>query len=512
MAPNISQALPHGKVPRSVPMTNMPPPPPRSQSLNQNAQNNAPQQDNFLSMSVDASSASGQLTATWLTTLHRMQGPAVKVVVGQGLAATSYTLPIALLSAHSLAFQGDIARLMSADGGMTSANKKRKLEPATLDDETAKDAARTAEGIEQADEMVIQYPDVDPVIFGLFLQFIFQGSYPVTVDVHPPVKHVPRKNPTMRPDTLHGHAETQVRQPPVIPHHPHLPPSFRAWLLGGRLCAPTFMNQATDNIYHGIGPRFPLTPGIVQFVWQTTRPTPSCALRRLVLGFLVQFWHAGYEHVLARIGYDGAWAQVFDAFPDIRMHLLFTKGERALEVQGYYVHLSPPAVRAGDGNSAQGGNQRVKKPVRAGSAGQGGDTGVTGHDVALAQVATVGPNIASDKTVSKGTTPAAQSPGATTPTTSSADSATPATKTKSISPTPAAPSISEETNKSKDITTIKKEDSEAMDVDAQEKDTGETMDVDPAETEKAQDKKAAKNVDEQGAAAATEEGVNKVDE
>jgi hypothetical protein len=105
------------------------------------------------------------------------------VTVGQHPSSRSYTLPIALLSVHSIYFRDHIARINATELKDHTASKKRKL--ASFNDDgnaeenevvvkeednkhTEKDAMKENK---EEEEKIIRLPTVDPAIFGLFLKF-----------------------------------------------------------------------------------------------------------------------------------------------------------------------------------------------------------------------------------------------------------------------------------------------------------------------------------------------------
>lgn len=176
---------------------------------------------------------------------------------------------------------------------------------------------------------IIEFSDVDPVIFGLFLRFIYTGFYPSTVDARPPQMHTHTPSPTptttnstspyvssapqtaplppyaqpalppCQPVPFHlasrqektqqlfhiltapkgsqdvAPAPAPVIAPPVAPTaapslDTFIPPSIHAYLLAHRLASPAFMNNTITHLYHAIGRDFALTPYLVDWVWKRT--------------------------------------------------------------------------------------------------------------------------------------------------------------------------------------------------------------------------------------------------
>ncbi|CAO2647932.1 Nn.00g088540.m01.CDS01 [Neocucurbitaria sp. VM-36] len=286
--------------PAPPPPSHMPPLPPKLSTPPLNA-NKPAQSDMFLNM---------------------IQGPAVTVIVGASPSAPQYTLPVALLSIHSIYFRDEIARLDSLHAP-TAINKKRKLSPYTEitplgNTEASKAVSETTRSTQQTDP-VIRLPDIDPLIFGLFLKYIYQGSYPASVDAkpsptqphHPPPLPTPppppstataikrryqaydtimHTSPSKKPAPHTAHAGLQIpsQPPPQDPSastHPcplhtalqrdPIPPSIHAWLLAQRLGAIGFMNHALTRIYGGVGTYFALTPWLLDYVWANTSVSTS---------------------------------------------------------------------------------------------------------------------------------------------------------------------------------------------------------------------------------------------
>jgi hypothetical protein len=254
-------------------------------------------------------------------------------------------------------------------------SKKRKLGAETNDCE--------AQSVNR--EMLLTLHNMDVDIFGLFLTYIYRGAYPVTMDA--PL------NATMAKGDVYvsrfaGSSYTEGRKattfsPTVFDS---IPPSIRAWLLAQRLRSVSFMNHAITHVYHGIGRHFALTPGLVDYVWVHTAPCPahtattppppptlssssaattpppthtkvdddesrSCKLttaknlaivtpsplRALVLSFLVTYWPAHGNHIIAR-NQQSAWDALFVKHMDLRRNFIFglQEGGKLMSVQGYF--------------------------------------------------------------------------------------------------------------------------------------------------------------------------------
>jgi hypothetical protein len=195
-----------------------------------------------------------------------MEGPAVMIAVGTVSASKHFTLPVELLSAHSTFFKAEIQRLTS-----TAASKKRKIAP---DSDVATPTTANEENHQDhnaAPYLAISVPDIDPAIFGLFLTYMYTGSYPSAVD-----------------DSIFSAWTPNILTSASSPHcpetkppnaHPNLvPASISAWLLAYRIGAPSFTNHAMLRIYKGLGLYFTLTPNLTEYIWcATTADMPSIA-------------------------------------------------------------------------------------------------------------------------------------------------------------------------------------------------------------------------------------------
>jgi hypothetical protein len=115
---------------------------------------------------------------------NRLQGRSITLTItpysSQPMLIRRYTLPINLICSYSTLFRAEIARLDS----LARTNKKRKIEETEADElivET-EDSERKAE-IARESNMMLHLENVDHATFGLFLKFIYQGSYAASVDI-----------------------------------------------------------------------------------------------------------------------------------------------------------------------------------------------------------------------------------------------------------------------------------------------------------------------------------------
>ncbi|KAJ4310849.1 hypothetical protein N0V94_008253, partial [Neodidymelliopsis sp. IMI 364377] len=120
--------------------------------------------------------------------LKMLEGPVVTVIVGSGPSTASYNLPVALLSFHSHFFRKEVLRLESIRARI-GGNKKRKVSREDSDTVVEVKKENDESAIEDVaghkmdvGEIVIRLSDAEPIIFGLFLKYMYMGFYPVTVD------------------------------------------------------------------------------------------------------------------------------------------------------------------------------------------------------------------------------------------------------------------------------------------------------------------------------------------
>jgi hypothetical protein len=231
-------------------------------------------------------------------------------------------------------------------------------------------------------ELKLDMKDTDPLIFGLFLKFIYTGGYPESADA--------QAYAIVAADGQQGSGG--------------IPPSVRAWLLAQRLRSTSFMNHAIAHVYHGIGRHFALTPEMVDYVWirtavpvavtrdkvdestppipikvdntdvATPPPTPTkvddvdvpvadnsltvlfpSPLRALVLSVLTTYWTGPSPQLIAHHP-QAAWNTVFDAHPDLRRGFIFgLQGSRKmLAVQGYFAKQGAKVVAVKEEGSGEG--------------------------------------------------------------------------------------------------------------------------------------------------------------
>ena len=322
-----------------------------------------------------------------------IRGSIVPVVVGVSLCTNTYNSPAELLRWHSIYFSNEIHRLNSIVASSES-NKKRKLfaeDKLTaimkVEDEGNDHATNLSNphGVRKED-MVIRLPDVDPMIFELFMKFVYMGFYPFEADAPQPVAYIGSSTPqrisrytsvqatipalkgttSMPPVSASSMAPPSSPSPKIstmgplgfnaIPYQ-SIPQSIHAWLLGSRISAFRFMNHAMVHIHSGMGEYFSLTPNLVHFVWQRT-PQKS-ALRKLITDFLLVYWTEsvpGRQCIDRRPALNQQWMNVFDAYPDLKsLFVLGLGGRRQMQpCEAYLVYpqmqtAAPVAVKGNDG-------------------------------------------------------------------------------------------------------------------------------------------------------------------
>ena len=127
-----------------------------------------------------------------LIVTYRLQGPSTTLVLtpSPNLPARRYTLPTALLRAHSVYFRTEINRLDNAVSAENKPAKKRKFADGT--DEVIVDTEVSELTIEltRENQMTMHLKDVDHAIFGLFLKFAYTGKYAMEPDLHAKGRHV----------------------------------------------------------------------------------------------------------------------------------------------------------------------------------------------------------------------------------------------------------------------------------------------------------------------------------
>lgn len=283
-------------------------------------------------------------------TAPRLQGPSVELLIGPKTATStplSYHLPRALLSVHSTYFRNEIARFTTTSGSTSfsshSGTSASPASTASINTATITSTATTTSSYISPYAPQIHLPSIDPPIFGLFVKFIYTGSYPTSNDL----RHASSPSSSSSSNAT-------------------IPPSILAWTLGAFLHAPSFQNHAILHIYNSLGRAYALSPPIISYIWtktSTSAAQPS-ELKRLALDVLVVHWSAATNIVSKSPALNDVWNDLFNAFPDLRREFIFglQGGRKLLPVQGYFVTTSAPATEGEgriDGSSA---------PARDGSA------------------------------------------------------------------------------------------------------------------------------------------------
>jgi hypothetical protein len=289
---------------------------------------------------------------------NRLQGPSITL----HLQSRRYTLPIALLCAHSNYFRTEIMRLMHHAGG-----KKRKLGDTDTDTEICAPEDKTGEE-KMKQGLSLRLDDIEHGVFGLFVKFMYTGGYVASVDAKGYVQT------SMASGSTTNHNPTTLGSTTTIgvgmANPTSIPPSIHAYLLAHRLQSISFMNHTLYRIYHGIGEHFVLTPGLVGWVWANTcpcppptpnttppsstvtstpplptSPTPTTApppapLRALLLDVLTTHWPSHHTHIIAR-DQKAAWNAVFEEHGDLRRGMMFgmQEGGKVKDVQGYFANV-----------------------------------------------------------------------------------------------------------------------------------------------------------------------------
>ncbi|KAF2852229.1 hypothetical protein T440DRAFT_526738 [Plenodomus tracheiphilus IPT5] len=464
---------------------NMPPPPPPPRNQAPRANNWAPNSDNFLNM---------------------LQGPAIKVIVGSGPAEAFYMLPIALLANHSLECRRQINHMVRSANVTPSLhnNKKRKWETNPSDDEEtgtygSNDRVQDPSVEGEKTEILLRFSDIDPTIFGLFVKFMYQGSYPVSVDARQNTNSTPHTrgnvvvappNPSSPKTATPQHTQTDTASSPSTPTATYVqfhdditrslsitPPSIHAWLLASRLLAIPFLNHTMQNIFSGIGPRFALTPLLFFSVWAQTDHMPDSALRKILMDVLITHWHGGpsHNHVVARAGREDMWESVFNVFGDIRKGLLFGKVEAPLVVGRYFCQYS---------------REQIEEMIGRGATRNGNNAAPKGNgELTAVMVSTETATTTTGSTASTSTSPTPPPTTQIPPNGNSAPATNPIIKEEHVSPTQMDTTGTKDGHHTDKVITIKEEAGEDMDMDTtknatqkdKEKDTVENMEVDDVE-------------------------------
>ena len=158
-------------------------------------------------------------------------------------------------------------------------------------------------------------PNFTTGVFGLFLKFIYQGTY------------------SMRLDQSASNAGIKI------------PPSAHAWLMGSVLGARSFQNHAMHHIYKSIGKLFVITPELIEWCMENTEE--GSQLRQLFMDTLIVHWNRN-THIVARSGeLDELWEIVFDKHTELRRLFIFgLKGEtRLADAHSYFIFTQEEAKK-----------------------------------------------------------------------------------------------------------------------------------------------------------------------
>ncbi|KAF2793971.1 hypothetical protein K505DRAFT_361536 [Melanomma pulvis-pyrius CBS 109.77] len=231
--------------------------------------------------------------------LEMIQGPAIQVVIGTtttDFSPSVYWLPKAILNVHSAFFRQQIPI---------------------------------------ANDNHIIIPDTTPGIFGLFLKFIYQGSYPT------------------RKDNDAYYAGDKI------------PPSARAWILGDKLGAKSFMNHAIVHVYQSLGKIFFITPELIEWCMENT--TATSQLRQLLVDTLIVHWSKNTKVVAKSDVLNEYWNRIFDVYTDLRKEFIFgLKGELRLgNMHSYFTFEKPGAAPEPE---VQISTEKISPPPKSGSA------------------------------------------------------------------------------------------------------------------------------------------------
>ena len=124
-----------------------------------------------------------------LIVAYRLQGPSITLVLPQSpnLPARRYTLPTALLCAHSAYFRTEMKRYNAAQAHVA---KKRKFADGTDEVIVDTEVSELQTAVIKESQMIMHLKDVDHAIFGLFLKFMYTGKYAMEPDLHAKARHV----------------------------------------------------------------------------------------------------------------------------------------------------------------------------------------------------------------------------------------------------------------------------------------------------------------------------------
>ncbi|PVI07392.1 hypothetical protein DM02DRAFT_648883 [Periconia macrospinosa] len=267
-----------------------------------------------------------------------LSGPPVKIIVGCGLSyapTQEYSLPCKLVAYYSKVLRDEIDKRMQLLVQVNNELEVRRMNPnyppQTNNIEAKKAAAHSP----------IVMPSLEPCIFGLFLRFIYQGTYPLSSVYSKP----------FGPGSSVDDAKERS-----VPSH------IRAWILGGCLSAPVFQNAAIEFVYHTTGKQYNLSPGLVRWVWENTEyfTTPcntdnengpnatkgntlrfrECKLRTLIVDLLISNWSSKNSVVLRHPNLESAWDHLFNTQKSLQEDFNWgmRKSRKLLPVNCYFIH------------------------------------------------------------------------------------------------------------------------------------------------------------------------------
>ncbi|KAF2111665.1 hypothetical protein BDV96DRAFT_174834 [Lophiotrema nucula] len=160
----------------------------------------------------------------------------------------------------------------------------------------------------------IDLPDVDPVQFGFFIYFLYRGGY-----------HYSRDKEAATAGEL-------------------ILPSIKAYTMGDKLGAKSFMDQVMLHVYHDLGKLFSITPKLME--WTQVNSPPTSKLRELFVDALIMHW--GKNNNVVRHGKETEeeWSILFDQHQDLRKEFIFgLKGDvRVKRYEEYCVGIGAERV------------------------------------------------------------------------------------------------------------------------------------------------------------------------
>lgn len=179
------------------------------------------------------------------------------VTIQNGQDKSPYSLPVGLLASNSIQIANFVSQqaiqYLLITQAVNSSNKKRKL------DSVVSEFDPVASGTEQTKEYYIHIQDpsfppahirisaVDPMIFSMFMRFLYAGSYPSVPDSLPVAGN---PSSTLQPQALQCSST-----------------SVRARIFGFSIGAFQFMNYAMNRIYTAVNEGLiTITPGLFDYV------------------------------------------------------------------------------------------------------------------------------------------------------------------------------------------------------------------------------------------------------